>query len=269
MPDASDLEWLGLERHGNGRWSFELTDALTRHDGKLFGGTGIAVMVATMEAETQRDAVWTTVQYASSAELGTRVDCVVEVLAHGKRTSQVRMTASVGDDVVLAAVGATGVTRTGPIEAEIPAMPAMPGPEECTAWGFGPRTPDGEPAPSWMQLAEMRHVPEASAIWTRMRSGRHTRAAIAFVADMVPSSVARAAGKMGGGTSLDNSLRFARLVDTDWILMDMDPWFATSGYLHGAARLWAEDGTLLGVASQTSSAIVWEGEIPPWVDANR
>ena len=102
-----------------------------------------------------------------------------------------------------------------------------------------------------------------------MRSGLHTRATIAFLADMVPSSVARAAGKMGGGTSLDNSLRFGRLVDTEWILLDMDPWFATGGYLHGAARVWAEDGTLLGVASQTSSAIVWEGEIPPWLEANR
>ena len=86
---------------------------------------------------------------------------------------------------------------------------------------------------------------------------------------MVPSSVARAAGKMGGGTSLDNSLRFGRLVDTEWILLDMDPWFGTGGYLHGAARVWAEDGTLLGVASQTSSAIVWDGEIPPWLEANR
>jgi acyl-CoA thioesterase len=269
MPDNADLEWLGLERHGAGRWSFQLTEALTRHDGKLFGGTGIAVMVATMEAETERDALWTTVQYASSANIGERVDCAVEVLANGKRTSQVRMTATAGNEIVLAAVGATGVARTGPIEAQIPTMPVMPPPEESVEWGFGPRTSEGAPAPSWMQLAEMRHVPEASAIWARMRSGLLTRAAIAFLADMIPSSVARAAGKMGGGTSLDNSLRFARLVDTEWMLMDMDPWFATSGYLHGGARLWAEDGTLLGVASQTSSAIVWEGEIPPWLDANR
>ena len=269
MPDRSDLAWLGLERSGEGRWSFELTSALSRHDGKLFGGTGIAVMVATMEAETARDALWTTVQYAGSADVGTRVDCAVEVLANGKRTSQVRMTATAEDHVVLAAVGATGAPRTGPIEAQMPTMPVMPPPSECTEWGFVPRTPEGERAPSWMQLAEMLHVPEGSAIWARMRSGLHTRASIAFLADMVPSSVARAAGRMGGGTSLDNSLRFARLVDTEWILLDMDPWFATGGYLHGAARVWADDGTLLGVASQTSSAIVWDGETPPWLEANR
>ena len=135
MPDDSDLAWLGLERHGDGRWSFELTSGLTRHDGKLFGGTGIAVTVATMEAETGRDALWTTVQYASSAELGARIDCHVEVLASGKRTSQLRMTATDDDRIVLAAVGATGAARVGPIEAQIPAMPAMPPPDECASMG--------------------------------------------------------------------------------------------------------------------------------------
>src|SRR5689334_17561859 len=125
MSDSTDFAWLGVEAHGDDRYSFELTSQLTRHDGKLFGGTGIAVMVATMEAATERDALWTTVQYASSADLGARIDCQVDVLAHGKRTSQVRMTATVGDHVVLAALGATAVPREGPIEAQIPTMPAV------------------------------------------------------------------------------------------------------------------------------------------------
>ena len=56
---------------------------------------------------------------------------------------------------------------------------------------------------------------------------------------------------------LDNSLRFGRMVDTEWALLDMEPWLASGGYLHGAARIWSEDGTLLGVASQTASAMAW------------
>ena len=36
-----------------------------------------------------------------------------------------------------------------------------------------------------------------------------TAAGVAFVADMVPGAIARAAGKLGGGFSLDNALRFA------------------------------------------------------------
>jgi acyl-CoA thioesterase len=269
MSDGSDLAWLGLERHDQGRWSFELTSPLSRMDGKLYGGTGIAVMVATMEAETAREALWTTVQYAGSADIGERIDCHVEELAKGKRTSQVRMTATVGDRIVLAAVGATGATRTGPVEAQIPAMPDVPAPDACEPWGAMRHWHDPERPTGWLQIAEMRHVTDGGAIWARMHSGVQTRATVSFLADMVPSSVVRAAGKMGGGTSLDNSMRFGRLVETEWILLDMDPWLGTGGYVHGAARVWAEDGTLLGVASQTASAMVWEGEVPPWLELDR
>src|SRR5688500_19271968 len=101
MSDGLDLAWLGLERHDDARWSFELTPSLSRPDGKLYGGTGVAVMVAITEAETGRDALWSTVQFVGSAEVGERVDCRLEVLAQGRRTSQVRLTASVGDRIVL------------------------------------------------------------------------------------------------------------------------------------------------------------------------
>ena len=45
-------------------------------------------------------------------------------------------------------------------------------------------------------------------------------------------------------------MRFGRFTETEWILLDFDPWFAAGGYLHGGARVWAQDGTLLGFASQ-------------------
>lgn len=265
MSDGSDLAWLGLERVGDGRWTFELTSGLTRHDGKLYGGTGIAVTVAAIEAETARDALWTTVQFAGSADTGERIECHVEVLANGKRTSQVRLTATVGDRVVLAAVGATGSPRTGPIEIQVPAMPDVAPPAECDDWMSTRRWhTDGAAPTGWLQIAEMRHAADGAAIWARMRSGLQTRATAAFLADMVPSAVVRAAGKMGGGTSLDNSMRFGPMAETEWILLDMDPWLGTGGYLHGGARVWAEDGTLVGFASQTATAMVWDGESPPW-----
>src|SRR5687768_12805000 len=135
MTDGSDLAWLGLERRDEGRWSFELTPPLRRMDGKLYGGTGIAVAVATMEAETARDALWTTVQFAGTAEPAERIDCHVEELARGRRTSQLRLTATVGNRVVLVALGATGVHRESPAEIQVGTMPDVPGPDECERWG--------------------------------------------------------------------------------------------------------------------------------------
>ncbi|HVM08480.1 MAG TPA: thioesterase family protein [Acidimicrobiales bacterium] len=263
MSDGSDLAWLGLERHDATRWSFELRSGLTRPDGKLFGGTGLAAMVAIAEAETGRDLLWSTVQFVGSAELGERIDCELEVLAGGRRTSQVRFTASVGERIVLAGVGSAGLPRDNAVDGQMPVFPDVVAPDDAPPWGRHGAAgvdadSDGAAAPmGWMQHAELRQASASGSMWARAKGGRHSRATIAFIADMVPTSVVRAIGLVGGGTSLDNSVRYGRLVDTEWVLLDMDPWLASGGYLHGGARIWSRDGVLLGVASQTAAAMAW------------
>ena len=73
-------------------------------------------------------------------------------------------------------------------------------------------------------------------MWGRMRDQPLSRAALGFMADFVPVSVARSAGLPGAGISLDNSMRFVQLVETDWVLDDFDP--------------------LLGYASQTAAGFI-------------
>lgn len=270
MGDGADLDWLGLERRNEGRWTFRLTPTLARPDGKLYGGTGLAVAVASAEAETGRRALWTTVQFVGSAGLDETIDVRVETTAEGRRTSQVQVTATVGDRLVFVGLGSTGLPRSSTVEVQVPQMPSVPPPDECVAWGPGSRPPGspsspaspqiplpGSPdSPGFFRLTEMRGTADGRAIWARRGDGPQTPARIAFVADMVPTAVVRAAGAMGGGSSLDNSIRFGRLPETGWVLLDMDPWLAVDGYLHGGARLWSEDGTLVGVASQTAAALV-------------
>lgn len=263
--DGDDLAWLGLERHGDGRWSFELTRPLTRPDGKLYGGAGIAVATATMEAETGRAALWSTVQFAASADLGDTIDCHVEVLASGRRTSQVRTTASCRGRLVLAALGATGSTRDGAVDGHVGEMPDRGTPDDGTPWRHrftDPSMAEG----SWFGAVDMRHVDldgGAMAIWAQVVGRRHSRATLGYVADMVPPAVAAAFGRFGGGTSLDNSMRYGPEPDCEWVLLDFDPYLATGGYLAGAARVWSDDGVLLGVASQTATAMFFEpGEQP-------
>lgn len=267
MTDGRDLEWLGLERSSESHWSFELTPPLSRMDGKLYGGAGIAVTVAAAEAQTEQNALWATTQFAGTADIGERVDCHVEVLARGRRTSQVRLTATANGRLVLAALASTGAHREGRVEIQIGTMPDVPPPDDALPWGHAWRE-GGMPQMGWLLLAEVREVDLGEnrfAIWARMREQPQSRATLSFLADVVPSAVVRAAGFMGAGTSLDNSMRFGRFTDTEWVLVDFDPWFATGGYLHGGARLWATDGTLLAYASQTASAVVWEGQMPPWL----
>ena len=259
MSDRDD--WLGLAPADPGCWSFELTPGLSRFDGKLYGGTGLAAVTAAMEAETGRAALWSTVQFAGSAEIGERIDCRVEVLAQGRRTSQVRMTACVGERVVLAALGATGEPRGGGLAAQVGEIPAVGLPEDTPPWS--PKVPFTLPVETqgWLELAEIREVPglgSRMALWARMRQMRQTRATLGFLADLVPTAVVRAAGRAGAGTSLDNAIRFGPAPDTEWVLLDLDPYLASDGYLHGAARIWAPDGTLLAVASQTAVALLFD-----------
>ena len=254
-------EWLGLERRGPGRWSFELTGGLCRFDGKLYGGTGLAVATSAMARETGRPTLWVDVQFVASADQGAHVECEVEELARGGRTSQVRLTGRVDDVVVFTALGATGDPREGGLDLQVASMPEVAPPEDCTPWLPRVPFPLEEGRRGWFDLIEIREVPEIGsgmALWARMHDHPLSPATLGFVADMVPSAVVRAAGRAGAGTSLDNSIRLGPAPDGDWTLVELVPHFASGGYLHGSARLWSRDGVHLGLASQTAVGLLFD-----------
>jgi acyl-CoA thioesterase len=107
----------------------------------------------------------------------------------------------------------------------------------------------------WIGLAEGTEIERSgrSALWIKVPGGpRMVNAAdLALAGDHVPSGAAGALGKMVGGNSLDNTIRVASLVPTAWILADVRIHAVHDGFGHGLCHLWAEDGTLLGTASQS------------------
>jgi len=60
--------------------------------------------------------------------------------------------------------------------------------------------------------------------------------------------------------SLDNTLRVANLAPTDWVLVDIRIEAVARGFGHGHLYLWAQDGTLLGTASQSAMLRPWKWE---------
>jgi acyl-CoA thioesterase len=74
---------------------------------------------------------------------------------------------------------------------------------------------------------------------------------LAIMADHVPSGIGNALGMSGGGNSLDNTIRFMRLVPTEWVLCEIRIAGVAGGFAHGNMYLFAEDGTLMAVASQS------------------
>jgi acyl-CoA thioesterase len=267
VESALDARLLGLERRDDGAVLIALVPHLCRPDGALYGGTALAASLAAMELVTGRPSLWATAQLVASAQVGDELVCTVEVLAHGRYIDQVRVTGSVAEDIVFASVGSAAVTRPDGLRGVGVSMPAVTPPEDSaprasrgSSWG------DGEPGHHRV-MEVLEAVPlDATQLergrltmWARIEDESTTTAAkLGFIADMVPLAACATAGVHGAGTSLDNSLRVGRLVDSEWVLLDLRGHVAEGGYGHGDAHLWSPDGVLLGTASQTAKLFTFD-----------
>lgn len=271
----SDVEFLGLTDDGSGRYTFTVENHLTRLDRRLYGGTAIAVSITTAELVTERPARWMTTQFVATAPPDEEISVVTEVLAPGRRTNQVRVTGSnEAGEVMFASLGATGHARATGVSGTFEAAPVVATPDESEPWLSpisGMARLAGVQIPSmpalelvgFTTIIEFRQPeilshpdpgPGRLCLWARRKDRVPlTAATAAFIADMVPLSIAYGAGVMAGGMSLDNTIRIGAFEETEWVLVDLRPHLAAGDYGHGNAHLWSESGHLLGTASQTAS----------------
>ena len=262
----ADDEFFGFEpAEGPGALRFVVQPHLTRHDGRLFGGTAAAAVLSAIERATGRRALWATTQFVGIVDQGAVLDCVAEVLAEGRRTSQARVTATCDGEVIFVGLGASGVPKADADIVGTPEQMPVVGPPSQGRPAFEGML--ASVSPGWHERTELlvapveQHpVPDALCLWGRSSDGGPwTPARLAFFADAVPVSVARACGRAGGGTSLDNSLRVAEPASSEWALLDFRPHHASGGYGYGTVHLWAQDGTLMATGSQSASMIT----LPP------
>ena len=280
-PHPSDLALLGLSFDPDGRnGRFVLTPEVSRGDGALYGGTAIAAAVVAMEAATRRPCLWVTTQYVSQAALGDRIDLSVDVLSNGRHIAQCQVAGRKDDRVLFVALGSTAAPRPEGLEGQYEEMPAVTAPERGAPMVHGHRVeapPDLQPgfhARVEFRVAEPLGPPASApprARGARMRPSAVpegwnglTAAAIAFLADMVPPAIARAAGVAGGGISLDNSLRFASVPPgTEWVLLELRGHMSWGSHGHGSVRAWTPDGVLVGVGGQSANMRFNFGRLSP------
>ncbi len=274
---TSDSDFLGLVSGDKpGAFAFDVVDHLARHDGHLYGGTAIAVSIAAAELISSRSAVWMTTQFVATAPPGERISVLAEILAPGRRTNQIRVT---GTDqagaTMFASLGATGHHPPQGLAGFFEQAPAVQRPEESAQSGpfeamvrhagYSVDLSHMEENRGFTKVIEFRRPevhshpdpgPGRICFWVRRRDGvAVTPATAAFMADMVPLSVAHATGELAGGISLDNSIRVGAFEPTEWVLLDMRPHLAVGNYGHGAAHIWSESGQLLATAGQSASMI--------------
>ena len=193
-------------------------------------------------------------------------------VVRGHQISQARVIAHVGDTEILTVLGAlghrplaarraVGDAARRPAARRLPAAPADEPPR-----GHDQRAGSTRGSPTRRAVREFPGPPGSgnAALWVRMPELLDmSAAALAIIGDFVPFGIGQALGQRAGGNSLDNTLRVAHRVPTDWVLADVRVHAVADGFGHGLVHLWAEDGTLLGTASQSTIVRAWRDDRPP------
>jgi acyl-CoA thioesterase II len=259
-------KWLGLEpTHNPMRWVLPVTPGISTGAPFLFGGCALGAAIAAMEHTGQRPVIWATAQYLSYARPPSILDIDVTLAAIGKNVTQARVVGHVADTEILTINAALG-TRGDQVEGVWVDRPAVPRPDDCPVRPPRPSTGTGESihdridvrlarARSWEDVDGHPAPDGRSSVWARMPDllDLSSGASLAILGDYVPFGISQALGLAGGGnSSLDNTLRVYRLVPTEWVLLDIRIDAVTHSFGHGVVHIWAEDGTLLATASQST-----------------
>jgi acyl-CoA thioesterase-2 len=246
-------EWLGLQAtHNPHRWFLPVVPGICAGGAFLFGGCGLGASIAAMEATSGRPIVWATAQYLSYAHPGDVLDIDVVIAASGRQTTQARAVGHVGGTEILTVNAALG-ERAFPESGQWIEPPVVPPPDECpvreSLWNVGDSI-KSRLDQRWA-LAPDGHG--RCAVWTRMPDLLGVSApALGILGDYVPLGLGAALDTEITSNSLDNTLRVGNVVDTEWVLIDIQVEMVARGFGHGEVYLWSEDRTLLATASQSA-----------------
>ncbi|MDA8381204.1 MAG: thioesterase family protein [Actinomycetota bacterium] len=280
-------QFLGMEptEDGSLHWRLPVTREVSTPGAFLYGGCGLGAALVALEEASGRPTVWAAAQYLSFAPTGGVVDLEVVLAAVGRHVTQGRVVGTLEGREILTVNAALGTGRY-PVEGTWIDPPEVPEPLECpeseplaifadsiltrvehrVALGSvmgsdGPPSPPGGPGSPG---------DGASAFWARVPEHLGPSAAtLAILGDYVSGGVSQPTGVRTMGRSLDNTLRIARLVPTEWILCDIRIHGVARGFAHGRAHLWSENRVLLGTASQSLSVRPWPDAAPPGLTAER
>jgi acyl-CoA thioesterase II len=254
-------EWLGLEpTHNPNRWFLPVVPGLSTRENFLFGGCGLGAAISALEGTTGRPVIWATAQYLSFARCPAVLDIDVVVAASGRNTTQARAVGHVADTEILtvnAALGERDLDEAG----QWVEPPVVPAPDECPPREYRWATENSFASRIDQRWARSEQGDGRCAVWTRLPDLLEMSApTLAVLGDYVPLGLGQTIKANITSNSLDNTLRVARLVPTEWVLLDIRIDVVSRGFGHGLVYLWSEDGTLMATASQSAIIRLRKGE---------
>lgn len=256
----------GLVRDGD-EWVLPIVPAIANLGGSIYGGAALGASVDLVEHLTGSTVRWATTRFLTSPSVGDPLVLVHRADVVGRRTSHWTVVGEV-DGVpafeTMVVVG-DGDTRPRAIHGSWRAMPDVPRPEDAAPIPWRDRFANWEDLESFAIARTERRPALGSrpwtgasggtgriAFWSKLTTGgTSSPAGLAWLADCVAAAIGPAVGELSRATSLDNTIRYAELVDSEWVLVDVHAAAARDGYAYGEVDLFAEDGTLLATGSQT------------------
>ena len=189
----------------------------------------------------------------------------------GGSVTQARAVGHVGDREILTVNAALG-SRDVPSEGQWAERPTCPRP--TSARSRMSRFPGAESIMDRIdvRLADARNPmrPARAAVGGRpLRAvGPAARRARDVGGHASPSSATtcrsasvRPSAPRPGATASTTPCAWPQLVPSEWVLLDIRVHAVHHGFGHGVVHLWADDGTLLATASQSTIVRFWDGEL--------
>ena len=229
-------------------------------DRHMFGGAGAAAAVLAMEALSGQAALWVSAQFHQAPRVGRVLEMAERSRLAGRSSVQFTLQGTVDGEVAMEALGATGAAQPKGERRQWSRPETVPGPQDCKFVSVHRDAHEDvhgrfEARQARGRFGKFSHDPRSGdgrvLVWLRPFSGVVDRAALAVIADFLPACTSDALGVRCGGRSLDNLVRFAALVPTEWVLAEYRIDAVADGVGHGTTRLYAEDGTLLALGSQS------------------
>ncbi|MEM7077750.1 MAG: hypothetical protein AAF513_03875 [Pseudomonadota bacterium] len=214
----------------------------------LMGGVNFAAALEALEVATQAPVLYASAQFLSFARLDDVVDIAPTLLSEGKSVTQASAVNRVGEREILRVSAALGARDTDEAR-QFLVMPGVPGPAEC------PIVTKDRDADDLSAHIEKRLCVEDPKTGLGIQWIRYLPAAplriglIALIADHLAGALPRTRG----AASLDNHLRVMHRPRTEWILCETQMSAYLQGFMHGQTRMFAQDGSLIAIASQSAA----------------
>jgi acyl-CoA thioesterase II len=219
----------------------------------LSGGSTLAIAIGVLEKATHRPLVQAHAQFVAAPPCGSEFHVRIDTLRPGKSIAVARCTVFTehGD---AAYVSASLGQRDDLGTFSWAMMPEVPAPDVCPPVPFIRKDPDDLHSHLDIRLAlDPRHDPKGHVcFWVKTPSNSNlTTAFVALIADYLPESIHMNTGQPFGASSLDNMVRIISLTHCDWLLCNIHLDAIASGLFHGHMEIFADDGALVAVASQS------------------